>query len=393
MDSVNVDHISSSRCPAAGASCTALYVRAARRNTVIVGRARFTVITSSLLRLEVANPHGEFDDRPSLVMSTADQLQSPVPPFTVERERSGSSVVLTTEHLVLRFSLTDAPCASSGSLPHTPSEVQGEACFSPEALNITIKVGSNEVVWKPGMQDPLNLNGTLTSLDCYDDIEKCIQSYRQNMGQGLISRAGWATFDDSKTGRLESNSQVEDGWRWFDTSTSKPPAAQDIYFFGHGHRYKQALADFMLIAGKPGLPPLSAFGIWWSRFWVYSSKSFTEQVLDGYAQHALPLNHVVMDMDWHKNGWGGYSWNRSLFPDPVGFLNGLHSTSTAADGGNPLGHPLKVLLNVHPGPIGHEEDRFVQFAHSLVRSQLVSELFRQHYTSPPSRYNMHGIAS
>ena len=45
----------------------------------------------------------------------------------------------------------------------------------------------------------------------------------------------------------------------------------------------------------------------WSRYWVYSSKSFTEQVLDGYAQHALPLSHVVMDMDWHTtNQWGGY---------------------------------------------------------------------------------------
>lgn len=207
-------------------------------------------------------------------------------------------MVVTTEYLVLRFSLIDTRCAPSNGLPYTQSKAQGYACFSPEALNITLKVGGTEVVWKPGMQDPLNLNGTLTSLDCYDDIEKCIRSYRQNMGQGLISRAGWATFDDSKTGRWESNSDVEDGWRWFDTSTSKQPSAQDIYFFGHGHRYKQALSDFMLIAGKPSLPPMSALGVWWSRFWVYSSKSFTDQVLDGYAQHALPLNHIVMDMDW-----------------------------------------------------------------------------------------------
>ena len=86
----------------------------------------------------------------------------------------------------------------------------------------------------------------------------------------------------------------------------------------------------------------------------------------------------------HKTGWGGYSWNRSLFPDPAGFLNSLHSTSTAADGGNPLGHPLKVLLNVHPGSIGHEEDRFVQFAHALVRLRLVSDSLYHHYKSPPS---------
>ena len=126
-------------------------------------------------------------------------------------------------------------------------------------------------------------------------------------GRAGTARAGWATFDDAATGRWEDEAAIQHDWRWFETDEKRPAPVQDLYFFGHGHRYKEALKDFTLVAGKPSLPPLSAFGVWWSRYWVYSSKSFTEQVLDGYAQHALPLSHVVMDMDWHTtNQWGGY---------------------------------------------------------------------------------------
>ena len=39
----------------------------------------------------------------------------------------------------------------------------------------------------------------------------------------------------------------------------------------------------------------------------------------------LPLDMFVFDFFWHRrNGWGGYSWDRTDFPDgafpPVGFL-------------------------------------------------------------------------
>jgi hypothetical protein len=328
---------------------------------VVVGSARFTVITPSLLRCELANSLGKFEDRPSLVMSTLDQLPEP-PPFTVERP-SDSSTVIRTEHLVLRYSAASArwrQLSEGAPCTQTPNASAALGGFTPDELNITLTVSGKTVVWQPGMKDEHNLNGTLNALDCYSEPAVCAQGYRQSYSQGLISRAGWATFDDSATGHWEPEGSVEHDWRWFDSSNSTSHALQDIYFFGHGHRYKEALKDFMLVAGKPAMPPLSAFGIWWSRYWVYSSKSFTEQVLDGYADHSLPLNHVVMDMDWHTTGqWGGYSWNRTLFPDVEGFINGLHADS------NPTGHPLKLLLNLHPGFVGPTEDQWIPFVTAL----------------------------
>eukprot|EP01046_Picozoa_sp_COSAG06_P054264 COSAG06_NODE_9609_length_1859_cov_1.629545_1_plen_332_part_00 len=310
---------------AAAAAAAATQSRSASSaGAVVVGSARFTVITPSLLRLELANAAGHFADRPSLVMSTLDQLPSEPPPFTVQRP-SDTSAVITTDHLVLRYSAASArrglsegaPCTQT---PNVSAELGG---FTAEELNVTLTVAGQTVVWMPGMKDEKNLNGTLNSLDCYEEPAVCAQNYRQSYGQGLISRAGWATFDDAATGRWEPEESIEHDWRWFDSTNSTQAPGQDLYFFGHGHRYKDALKDFTLVAGKPAMPPLSAFGVWWSRYWVYSAKSITQQVIEGYADHALPLNHIVMDMDWHTTGqWGGYSWNRTLFPDLEAFITG-----------------------------------------------------------------------
>lgn len=43
----------------------------------------------------------------------------------------------------------------------------------------------------------------------------------------------------------------------------------DWYFFGHGLNFKQALLDFSIISGPISIPPTSAFGTWWSRWYNY----------------------------------------------------------------------------------------------------------------------------
>jgi hypothetical protein len=66
------------------------------------------------------------------------------------------------------------------------------------------------------------------------------------------------------------------------------PKPSDQYLFAHGHRYTDALKDFSLVAGRMDMPPLSAFGVWWSRYWVYSvgvpsiAQDIVTDVLDGY---------------------------------------------------------------------------------------------------------------
>ena len=135
-------------------------------------------------------------------------------------------------------------------------------------------------------------------------------------------------------------------------ANEKPGAYNDWYFFGYGHDYKQALGDFVRVAGRIPLPPRFAFGVWWSRYWAYSDEQFDELVRD-FRENDTPLDVMVIDMDWHMSdeqlramgavdqsgqmlGWTGYTWNKVLFPDPDAFLKKLHE-----DG-------LKATMNLHP---------------------------------------------
>jgi alpha-glucosidase (family GH31 glycosyl hydrolase) len=100
------------------------------------------------------------------------------------------------------------------------------------------------------------------------------------------------------------------------------------------------------------LPPRFAFGIWWSRYWAYTDEEL-QQLVAQFHDHNVPLDVLVVDMDWHptfgvrwwenKNddsghtlGWTGYTWNNLYFPDPPEFLNWAHTQG------------LKVTLNMHP---------------------------------------------
>ncbi|HEY8719546.1 TIM-barrel domain-containing protein [Pengzhenrongella sp.] len=67
-------------------------------------------------------------------------------------------------------------------------------------------------------------------------------------------------------------------------------------------------------------------------------------------------------MDWHQvdidpalgNGWTGYTWDRTLFADPAGFLADLHSRD------------LHVTLNVHPADgVRRHEDAYADVARDL----------------------------
>src|SRR5262245_12015629 len=106
---------------------------------VIVPHARFTVLTSRLLRLEYS-PTDQFEDRASQIFWYRAQ---PVPDFAVERE--ANRVVITTAHLRLSFQFT----------------AHG---FTRESLSIEVKAVDH--LWKYGDRGGRqNLRGTARTLD------------------------------------------------------------------------------------------------------------------------------------------------------------------------------------------------------------------------------------
>ncbi len=107
------------------------------------------------------------------------------------------------------------------------------------------------------------------------------------------------------------------------------------------------MRDYTTIGGAIPLMPWNSYGVWWSRYHRYSAESLVAEVLDGFSEHRLPLHSVVLDTDWHTGrGYDpatncsrktdqGYNWNRTLFPDPIGFEEMIHNRG------------LMLSLNVH----------------------------------------------
>ena len=297
---------------------------------VTVGKARFTVLTPQLIRMEWA-ADGKFEDHASFVFLNR-RLTVPKFDTTAPAAGNGHGVTISTSALKLHYSPT------------------GDGRFTPDNLSIQLTVGGKPVTWYPGLADPENLQGTTRTLDGARGSQT-----REPIEPGLVSRSGWALVDDSTRPLFDSADfrflQGEKSpWPW----VIERPAGdrQDWYFFGYGHDYHQALGDYVKVAGRIPLPPRFAFGAWWSRYWAYSDQEIQE-IVRGFHQNDVPLDVFVIDMDWHLNieqlkaageqdksghtlGWTGYTWNKFLFPDPDQFLSRLHDDH------------LKTSLNLHP---------------------------------------------
>ena len=299
------------------------------RATVVSGRARFTVLTDRLVRMEYAGD-GAFEDRASIVF--VNRLL-PVPKFAVSR--TGDGCVIDTGALKLTY--------RGGPFAADTLQVEGR--------------GAVPFRWRFGDRDRGNLYGTTRTLDKVGDLAQMME----RMEKGLVSRDGWTVVDDSDGLLFEPR---DDHWgQW----PAPRPAGErrDLYLFGYGHAYKDALGDYVKVAGRIPLPPRFAFGYWWCRYWPYSDYEI-EALVDRFEGFGIPLDVMVIDMDWHKTfglgrntvsdefdqlvGWTGYTWERGLFPHPEKFLEQLHRRG------------LKVAMNLHPaGGIAPREDCYERF--------------------------------
>jgi alpha-glucosidase (family GH31 glycosyl hydrolase) len=312
---------------------------------VLFGHARFTVLTPQLIRMEWA-ADGKFEDHASLVF-----LNRNLPVVHFSKTVSADSLTLTTDKLTLSY------------------KPAGDGSFTADDLSIALTVDGKQTVWHPGITDAENLKGTTRTLDGAVG-EKDL---KEDIEPGLVSRSGWAVVDDSTRPLFDSSDfrfvhGEKSPWPW---AMERPEGKrQDLYFFGYGHDYRQALGDYVRVAGRIPLPPRFAFGAWWSRYWAYSDQEILD-IIQGFHENDTPLDVFVIDMDWHINrqelraqgrtdqshealGWSGYTWDKELFPDPSGFLDKLHENG------------LKTSLNLHPASgVQPWEDAYPSMARAM----------------------------
>jgi alpha-glucosidase len=300
-------------------------------------KARFTVLTPRLLRLEWSET-GEFEDRGTYAFPIR-FVETP-PAFTVRDD--GDTLMIDTGELTLRY-------------------VEDDDAFHAENLAISLELNGEQVTWRPGTPNPGNLRGTRRTLDrCSGDA---------GLDPGLLSRDGWALFDDSENVVFNR----DDGW----VAPRPDHVLQDSYFFAYGHDYEAALSDYVRFGGETPLIPRFVLGAWWSRYWAYSAEDLKDLVRT-FDEHDLPLDVLVIDMDWHTpHSWTGYTWNRELFPDPPAFLDWMHARG------------LRVTLNLHPAEgVQPFEEIYPEFAEAMsvdpeseepVPFRITDKAFVKHY--------------
>jgi hypothetical protein len=94
--------------------------------------------------------------------------------------------------------------------------------------------------------------------------------------------------------------------------------------------------------------PKKILGFWWSRWHPYSEKD-VQILIHRFEKEQMPLSVLVLDMDWHKDGWRHWDWDLSLIPDPQKLIRWLHKKG------------LLLTLNVHPHEILKTDSHFDEY--------------------------------
>ncbi|KAI9926234.1 hypothetical protein MW887_004697 [Aspergillus wentii] len=282
----------------------------ANPNAIVSGQNyRFTILTDRLIRYEWA-ADGTFEDRASTFAINRDL---PLPEFKVI---DGASLEIITKYFHLSYDKNR---------------------FSPGGFVVETNAKTTDwgAPWRFGLPSNLNLGGTARTLD--DVNGRC------DMGEGIMSKAGFAAIDDSQSMLFDGKGFV---------AGREAGDRIDGYLFCYGRDYKAAIKAFYAVSGKQPSLPRYALGNWWSRYYAYQQEEYL-QLMDNFRAHDIPMSVAVIDMDWHlvadekvpHAGWTGYTWDKKLFPDPKSFGDELHKRN------------LKITLNDHPhlGIHSHEE--------------------------------------
>ena len=348
-------------------------------NKIVIGNARFSLVSPNLIRLEYSE-NRKFEDRPTI---RAIGLSQPIKIKKIGQENNW--VILEGENIRVKYLPSDAP-------------------FSADNLTISWKAGNMQGEWKPGDEDLNNLGGMFTSLDHADRgivaagvhpaglnhedrkgelnlwptwwsslnslakksgedvtwftpeyiIKHRFNELPDNMKEQIENRLKYPPGVLSKSGYFvlnESESAVFDPkTKWLDS----PPSGnyQNWYFFAYGKDYKLALKNFVSLCGKTPMIPRWAFGSWYSVFQNLTDNDY-KKIVEQHHNHKLPFDVLVVDMDWHIDGWYGWDWNKKNFPDPEKFIQWVHDQD------------LKITLNLHCESMTVEDSHFASFCQEM----------------------------
>ena len=106
---------------------------------VTSGRARFTVLTDRMIRIQYSVSE-KFEDRATFAV-----INRRLPLVDYRTREEGGYLYIETSALTLRYKIGSTIASS---------------LKSPNNLSITMQLNGRDVIWYPGKEDALNLKGT-----------------------------------------------------------------------------------------------------------------------------------------------------------------------------------------------------------------------------------------
>lgn len=155
---------------------------------IVVGLARFTVLTPNMIRLEYAQSFNAFENRSTLAI--VNRYFAQPPPFQLTN--NGGVLTITTSALAVQYQIGQP--------------------FNATTLSIRSRGIQPAFTWQFGTpQSPRNLLGTIKSLDelgvvslnCTNNANIKVHDEHLHCEWALISKDGWATIDDSQNRFIE----------------------------------------------------------------------------------------------------------------------------------------------------------------------------------------------
>lgn len=252
---------------------------------------RISVLTERLIRLEYNSSGVFYDNETQLV-----QFRN-FPKVQFEVNQDNRFLVIKTKYFALSY--TKERSFDGGKLMPTN--------------NLKVDLVGTDRTWYYHHPEVKNYKGNFISLDGSDTDAKA--------RNGLYSVDGFASIDDSDNGIYDENHKL----------INRDSKSIDIYLFMYNNDFELALKDYFMLTGKPKMIPRYALGNWWSRDLDYTTQDIQDLVTH-FEKIEIPLSVLVLDDSWHVNKfqdgsklYTGYTFNKSLIPNPGELIQYLHS--------------------------------------------------------------------
>lgn len=254
----------------------------------IIGNVRVQALSPTLVRIEQKGPKG-FEDRTTLTVVNRDWAGIPL-----EVVKKGGNVLLVSAFYQVE-------------IPENTRGLEGIRLLNP-AGEVLLSISKNDL--KAGF---LPTPGAMSKVWVMPDIPR------------LVPPAWGAAVAPATCVENKETS----GW---DTANQ----ARDLYLFiPAGNEYATFRQEFLNLTGPVPMPPLYAFGLWFSRYWPYSAEE-SLALMDEFRAKGFPLDVLVCDTDWRVGASAGYGVNTNLFPDMAGYIARAHEKK------------IRTVYNDHP---------------------------------------------